>query len=277
MTEVERLLKKDAFPRSAKYDINWMLNNQMGPNALWLVEWLAEAMDLKHGMRVLDLGCGKAMTSIYLAKELGLRVWAADLWIGPNNNWRRIIEAGVEDLVCPLHLEAHSLPFAQGFFDAVISIDAYTYFGTDSLYLSYICNYIRPGGQIGIVVPGLAKPLGETVPNHLTTPQKNGKVFWEDDCFCFKTPAFWAKLWGQSSKVKQVRTDILPEGWRHWADFEKALSLSGKEIFPSDAEALERDQGRYIALIRAIAARTEVTSENLYDSNLGTAVGVDTQ
>ncbi|HCF56895.1 MAG TPA: SAM-dependent methyltransferase, partial [Myxococcales bacterium] len=46
------------FPRSSGYDAAWMLDNQMGPNALWLAEWLTESMKLEPGMRVLDLGCG---------------------------------------------------------------------------------------------------------------------------------------------------------------------------------------------------------------------------
>jgi ubiquinone/menaquinone biosynthesis C-methylase UbiE len=42
----------------------------MGPNPLWLTEWLCELMDLRPGMRVLDLGCGRAPSSIFLAFEL---------------------------------------------------------------------------------------------------------------------------------------------------------------------------------------------------------------
>jgi len=79
-----------------------MLDNQMGPNALWLVKWLCEVLPLKPGMLVLDLGCGKAMTSIFLAREFGVRVWAADLWMSPDNNWRRVVAAGTADLVCPV-------------------------------------------------------------------------------------------------------------------------------------------------------------------------------
>ena len=36
-------------------------------------------MDLKPGMRVLDLSCGKAISSIFLEKEFVLQVWAAGL------------------------------------------------------------------------------------------------------------------------------------------------------------------------------------------------------
>jgi cyclopropane fatty-acyl-phospholipid synthase-like methyltransferase len=112
-----------------------MLENQMGPNALWLVEWIAEALPLSAGMRLLDLGCGRAMTSIFLAREFGVQVWATDFWITPDYDWQRALEAKVGDLVFPLRAEAHSLPFPQGFFDAAVSIDTYQYFGTDELYL----------------------------------------------------------------------------------------------------------------------------------------------
>ncbi len=68
----------------------------MGPNALWLLEWLCERLPLTPGMRVLDLGCGKAMTSVFLARELGVTVHDVDLWMDPDHNWRRAVEAGVE-------------------------------------------------------------------------------------------------------------------------------------------------------------------------------------
>ena len=55
----------------------------MGPNVLWLTEALTQVLPLEPGMRVLDLGCGAAISSIFLARELGVQVWAADLWIEP--------------------------------------------------------------------------------------------------------------------------------------------------------------------------------------------------
>ena len=81
----------------------------MGPNVLWLTEWLCEKMELKPGMRVLDMGCGKALSSIFLAKEYGAQVWANDLWIPAAENWQRIKEAGLENQIFPVHAEAHAL------------------------------------------------------------------------------------------------------------------------------------------------------------------------
>jgi SAM-dependent methyltransferase len=252
-----------------------MLGNQMGPNALWLLEWLCERLPLAPGMRVLDLGCGKAMTSAFLAKEFDAHVHAVDLWMDPDHNWRRVVEAGVADRVCPMRAEAHALPFAAGYFDAVVSIDAYQYFGTDVLYLDYLARFLRPGGLLGVVVPGLVEPLAGGVPPWLTEPQSNGKVFWEESCRCFLTAEAWRATWEGCPAVRGVSADLQPDGWRHWADFERAIEASGKGIFPSDAEALEKDAGRTIGFVRLTAERTGPAGENFYDPSLGFRAGVE--
>jgi cyclopropane fatty-acyl-phospholipid synthase-like methyltransferase len=56
-----------------------------------------------------------------------------------------------EASVFPLRLDAHSLPFAREFFDNVIAIDSFLYFGTDDRYLSYLLQFVKPGGFIGVV------------------------------------------------------------------------------------------------------------------------------
>jgi cyclopropane fatty-acyl-phospholipid synthase-like methyltransferase len=122
------------YPLTKKYDEKWVSENWMGPNPLWLLEELCEHMELKPGMKVLDMGCGKGITSVFLAKEFGVTVFANDLWISATDNLKRFEEASVSDLVFPIHAEAHALPYAEGFFDAAISIDSYQYYGADELY-----------------------------------------------------------------------------------------------------------------------------------------------
>ena len=94
--KAREMLADERFPRSSNYDPRWVLANQMGPNSLWLTESLCERMTLKPGMRVLDMGCGTAMSSIFLAKEYSVQVWANDLWISAEANQERIVEAGVD-------------------------------------------------------------------------------------------------------------------------------------------------------------------------------------
>ncbi|HUT93250.1 MAG TPA: methyltransferase domain-containing protein [Thermoguttaceae bacterium] len=269
MSESPHPLHRDEFPRSNAYDSDWVLDCQMGPNALWLVEWLTERMDLKPGMRVLDLGCGKALTSVFLAREFGVQVWAADLWTPPDGNWERIRTAGVEDRVFPLQAEAHALPLAKEFFDAVVSVDAYEYFGTDELYLAYLTRFVRPRGTLGVVVPGLMQPIEGGVPEHLTQPQSNGASFWNDECICFLTADRWRALWQRSNRVDVAVVDTLPDGWKLWRDFEVAVESAGKSHFPSVAETLDNDAGRYLGFVRLVATRRdEASAVNLYEPSL---------
>lgn len=209
--ELTRRLKKPQFPRSAKYDGRFVVDNLMGPNVLWLAEYASQALDLKPGMRVLDLGCGKAVSSIFFAKEFGVQVTAADLWIEPDENAKRIAAAGVGDRVFPVHAEAHALPFAEGQFDVIVSLDAYQYFGTDDLYLGTIVKFLKPGGRIAIVVPGLAHEITH-VPAHI-------KPWWEWDFCCFHAPQWWRHHWTKTGLVQVETADWMADGHALWLDW----------------------------------------------------------
>jgi len=88
----------ERFPRSSRYHREWISASVSGgANALWLTEWLASALDLRPGMRVLDLGCGRAASSIFLHREFGVQVWATDLWFSASESLQRIRDAGVEN------------------------------------------------------------------------------------------------------------------------------------------------------------------------------------
>ena len=144
-------ISPEAFPLTAKYDPQWIRENALGENALCQAESLARRLPLRAGMRVLDLGCGRATSSIFLAREFGVEVWAVDATTCPSENRRRAVALGCEANVFPLRGDAHNLPFAKNFFDAVIAIDSFLYYGTDDRYLSYVTQFIKPGGFIGIV------------------------------------------------------------------------------------------------------------------------------
>src|ERR1700722_1942504 len=129
------------FPRASRYHPEWLSASASGgAHSLSLTEWLPAPQDLRAGMRVLDLGCGRASTSIFLHREFGAQVWATDLWFSAAENIQRIRDAGVESGVFPLHADARALPFAPDFFDAIVCIDSFPYFGTDDLYLNYLAQ-----------------------------------------------------------------------------------------------------------------------------------------
>ena len=247
----EELFHSTEFPRSAKYDPDWVLENMMGPNPLWLAESLSEGMNLTPDMRVLDMGCGKGLSSIFLAREFGVQVWATDLWIDATSNFDRIRAAGVEDRVFPIRAEAHSLPYADGFFDAMVTVDAYHYFGTDDLYLeSHMARLIKPGGKMGMVVPGLVEELTSTEPPEHLRP------YWEPAFFSLHSPGWWRRHWERSGLVTVEFSDLLPGGWRHWMVSD--LLWSERLGKPSDeADMLAHDRGQTLGLTRMVARRND--------------------
>jgi SAM-dependent methyltransferase len=251
--ELAEAFRLDEFPRSAKYDAGWVIENLMGPNVLWLAESLIQVMDLEPGMRVLDMGCGRPISSIFLAKELGVQVWAADLWIEASDNLERIRDAGVENQVFPVHAEARSLPFARDFFDAIVSMDSYHYYGTDDLYLGgHFARLVKPEGQIGIVVPGLTRELpSDDPPEHLGPS-------WYRDFWTFHSPDWWRRHWERSGIVTVELADMIPDGWKHWVTSgEIAAEWRGEQS--DEAGYVRLDAGRTLGFTRMVARRRTQT------------------
>lgn len=194
------------YPRTEKYDQSWIVENRMGPNPIVLLEELCENLDLRPGMKVLDMGCGKGMTSVFLAKEYGVTVFANDLWISATDNLRRFEEAGVADRVFPIQAEAHALPYANGFFDAAVSIDSYHYYGADEYYFPMIYSkLVKHGGQFGFVSPGYTKEFENGHPDSLKkfiAEKKSEQEDWGDDMFTFHNNKWWRKLWEKTGLVE---------------------------------------------------------------------------
>ena len=244
-------LHVERFPLSAKYDPEWVMENEMGPNVLWLTEALCQVMEIRPDMRVLDMGCGKTMSSIFLAKEYGCQVWATDLWVKPTGNWQRIREAGVEDRVFPIYAEAHALPYADEFFDAIVSLDSYHFFGTDVEYLErHMLKLLKRGGQIGIVTPASPQQIPRPMPEPL-----------EGWLYFMNSIEWWRKHWDRYPDIQVELAEELPDGWRLWLQWEEARDAARGTKEGSDADMLRVDQGRYLGFVRMIGRRREQTNE----------------
>ncbi len=242
----EKLISK-GFVRSNKYHPEWVVASASGgANSLWLTEWLTAAIDLRPGMRVLDLGCGRASSSIFLHREFGVEVWATDLWFSASENMRRIRDAGVDRQVFPIHANARSLPFAVESFDAILSIDSFVYYGTDDLYVNYLARFLRPGGYLGIAQAGLTKELEGPTPSHL-------RQWWTPDLNCLHSAAWWRRHWNRSGVVDVELADSMADGWRLWIEWHKIIAPNNH----AEIEAVEADGGDNLGYVRAVARRRD--------------------
>ena len=244
MTADERLVS-ERFPRSSKYHPEWVIASASGgANALWLTEWLTDALDLRSDMRVLDLGCGLAMSSIFLRREFGVQVWATDLWFSASHNLQRVRDANVADGVFPIHADARSLPFATEFFDAVVCIDSFVYYGTDDLYLNYLARFLKPGGVLGVAGAGLMQEIEGSVPDHL-------QGWWEPSMCCLHSAEWWRRHWERTGILDIDLADTLPDGWQLWRDWQTVIAPDNA----AEIQALEADRGRYLGYVRLVGRR----------------------
>jgi cyclopropane fatty-acyl-phospholipid synthase-like methyltransferase len=213
-------------------------------NPLWMTEWLCEALELDSGMRVLDLGCGRAVSSVFLHREFGVQVWATDLWFGASENLLRIRDAGADGAVFPLHADARSLPFAAEFFDAIVAIDSFPYYGTDDLYLDYLARLLKPGGWLGIAGAGLVREIEQSVPAHLGP-------WWTRDLWSLHSSAWWRRHWERSGILDIREADTLEEGWRLWLEWLEHVAPDNV----TEREALVSDAGQYLGYVRVVGRR----------------------
>jgi cyclopropane fatty-acyl-phospholipid synthase-like methyltransferase len=245
MTSPDPRFLAQRFPRSSRYHPEWILASVSGGAcSLWLLEWLSETMDLRPGMRVLDLGCGRAASSIFLRREFGVQVWATDLWFSAAENLQRVRDAGVADGVFPLHADARTLPFAPASFDAIVCIDSFPYYGTDDLYLGYLARFLEPGGQLGIAGAGLTREVAGQPPEHL-------RAWWTPDVWCLHSAGWWRRHWDQTGIVDVAVADTMPDGWRFWLEWQERVAPTNTV----EIEALRADRGDWLGYLRVVARR----------------------
>lgn len=237
--------------KEASLDKKFLNGLLMGPNCIKLAEELTENLRLERGMRVLDLGCGMALTSIFLAERFGVTVFAADLWIEPTENFGRIREFGLEDKVFPIHAEAHKLPFAREYFDAVTCIDAYHYFGAEKGYIEkYLAPLLRENGVIAAAIPGLQNEFTEGVPAELV-PYLGEDMKCRGENVNFYTSRWWRSLWENSGAVGVIECAPVKshaEAWRDWLE-------TDNEYAREDACMMKAEAGCYFNTIKLIGRK----------------------
>ncbi len=230
--------------KDLEFDNEFMKKNMMGPNSIRIIEEMVRDLHLKEGMRVLDLGCGKGLTSIFLAKKFNVTVYAVDLWISATENFQRFKEFGLENLIIPIHAEAHELPFAEEFFDMIISVDSYHYYGYEEGYLDkHLSPLLKKGGQISIGIPGLQKEFDGNVPFEM-------KPYYKEE-YNFHTCSWWKDLWTRSDIVQNIKCKELSchkIAWEDWLDCDN-------EHAKQDIDMMKTESGRYFNTVCISAIR----------------------
>ncbi|WP_440101937.1 class I SAM-dependent methyltransferase [Streptosporangium sp. H16] len=112
-------------------------------------ELVARKLDLKPGMRLLDVGCGWGGMVIHAAREYGVKALGVTL-SRQQAEWaqKAIAEAGLGELAEVRHMDYRDVP--ETGFDAVSSIGLTEHIGKEQLpfYFRFLYDKLVPGGRL---------------------------------------------------------------------------------------------------------------------------------
>ncbi|MEM0672143.1 MULTISPECIES: SAM-dependent methyltransferase [Dickeya] len=231
-------------PFTDSYDNAFLLDTMMGPNAMRITEEMAAQLPITPGMRILDLGCGKGISSILLAKKYDVTVFAADLWITPTENARRFASQGVDSHIIPLLLDVtKEIPFAQEYFDMIISVDAWQYFGSNDSMLAKMLPFVKPNGLIAVAVPGFIQDYSEGNLPEVVKP------FWTPDWY-FYSCHWWRTLWEKEPGIEILQLREMDSCQQAWDDF-MPCTLAQEMMVP----IMEAGAGAYFNMIQIVGRK----------------------
>lgn len=232
------------YRRSVKYSSPDLQSMIMGPNPVKLEEELLIHHKIPEGSVVCDLGSGQGLTSVFLAKEYGFIVYAADLWSDPEENRKFFNRMGLSrEQIIPVKADANNLPFEKNFFDAVVSVDSYNYFGRDPYYLDdKLLPFIKKDGYIYIAVPGMKKDCHDHLPKELLLSWTPEQLDYMHDI------EYWSDMVGKCKDAEVVSVKEMESNEEVWADW----LMQDNEYAVGDRKAMEAGGGKYLNFISII-------------------------
>ena len=134
-------------------------------------------------------------------------------------------------------------PFAPGFFDAVVSIDSYHYFGRDPRFLDEkLLPFVRSGGYVYIAIPGMKRDLHDHLPQELL-------LSWTpEDLETMHDVSYWRAM-AEGSRDAQVlavrEMQSMDEVWSDWLRQENPYAVGERKDMGAGA-------GKYLNFIEIV-------------------------
>lgn len=232
------------YTRSKAYDTPELQRMIMGPNPVKLEEELLLDHKIPENAVVCDLGSGQGLTSVFLAKEYGFTVYAADLWSDPAENRAFFDRMGLShDRIIPVKADAAALPFEKEFFDAVVSTDSYNYFGRDERYLDEkLLPFLKHGGYVYVAIPGMKKDCHDHLPEELLLSWTPEQLEYMHDA------AYWQDMVSRSKDAEVLSVREMESNEEVWADW----LAQDNEYAVGDRKAMEAGGGKYLNFLAIV-------------------------
>jgi SAM-dependent methyltransferase len=219
ITKKFRRILRAAYPELAHYPEEEIYAGKMGPGGLYLAVQMVRRLHPTAGERILDVGCGRGASSVFLAKEFAASVVALDLWISPTENFERFQRAGVADRAMALNLDITAkLPFADDYFDAIFMMDTVHYYAGNHAFWHHLLRHLKLGGRLCIGSPCFSDEFSSDALVHLPSVYDSGTGLWPDEFSKYHSPLWWKNLLAETGLVCEIHSEELEEGVIFWED-----------------------------------------------------------
>jgi len=247
-----RLVDRSQYPELSSYSRDEIFSDAMGGGALFLAVRMARTMDLRPEEIVLDLGCGKGSTSVFLARHYGVRVVAVDLWIPATFLADKIAANGYRDRILPLHLDiTEELPFARDYFDAIFCMNSLSFYGGSVGFLRHLLKHLSPGGVFCVGMETLSHEFTPeqlqnppSVYNYNLPPPNQDANVWEGDFLKMHTSHWWKDLFLRSGLVDVYQCFELEDATVMYEDFVRYQDEHGLDPHDVQMSLAQLEYGR---------------------------------
>ncbi len=144
------------FFRTEKYHIDFQKTKMTGPNAMLITEELLCSLDLRPTMTALDIRCGKSLSSLLVAKEFGMRVFACDDSVEPCENFAFYKRINMQNQIIPMKLDfSGDIPFSAEYFDLILCAGTFNQIGEKINLKEKILPLLKNNGVLAVAMPVL--------------------------------------------------------------------------------------------------------------------------
>ena len=148
-----------------------------------------------------------------------------------------------EEQIIPVKADAGDLPFEKEFFDAVISVDPYNYFGTDKDFPDdKLLPFLKSGGYVYIAIPGMKKDCHDNLPRELTLSRNAEQLDYIHDA------KYRSEIVGACRDADVISVNEMESNEEVWADWLKQEN----EYAVGDRRTMEAGGGKYLNFIKIV-------------------------
>ena len=130
------------------------------------------------------------------------------------------------------------MPFADEFFDAVISVDAYHYVGNnDTFFPEKIRPLLKQNGIAAIAFPGMKYEVKENIPDEM-------RPYWPEEALEMWHSIDWwrPKFENELNHLNMWEMGCFEQAWNDWLNTDNPYAVG-------DREMIRTDNGRYMNII----------------------------